>query len=103
MRNRNWLMSNNQQRRIFGGLTTPSRPKMPLRLGLWLCAVIAIALLLSLGGCASQSTVPCQAPVMPPVPELSEPMPPISYSLSVQSSLQTWREKLTGTPATLKP
>jgi hypothetical protein len=31
---------------------------------------------------------------------LSEPMPAVSYSLSAQQRIQTWRQSLTGTPAT---
>ena len=100
MQNRNWLKSNSQQRRIFGGLITRSpRKEQPLP-ARWLCAVILIALFLSLSGCASRSPVVCPEPVMPAMPALSEPIPPVSYSLNVQRSLQTWREKLTATPVT---
>lgn len=103
MQNRNWLTSNRQQRRIFGGSTTPLRRKVGRLLEPWVFGVIVILLVLSLTACAPLPPVPCQAPVMPAPPELSQPLPEISYSLNVQQKLQTWREKLTGTPATLKP
>ena len=94
MQNRNWLMSNNQQRRIFGGLTTPSRPKPERPIAPWLCVLIVIALLLSLGGCATQSTVPCkpQAPIQ--LPALSEPLPSVTYSQSWAALEQSLRKKL---------
>ena len=99
MQNRNWLKSNSAQRRIFGGWTTPSKRKEPPLPAPWLCALIVIVLILSLSGCATRSQI-CPEPALPPVPALSEPIPPVSYSLNVQRSLQTWREKLTATPVT---
>lgn len=103
MQNRNWLKSNNQQRRIFGGLITRSprnEPPLPAR---WLCAVIVIVLILNLSGCASRSSVICQDPVMPQPPALSEPIPPVSFSLSVQRLLSKWEAALIGMPTTPKP
>ena len=95
MRNRNWLMFNSQQRRIFGGLTTRLLRKMPQLPAPWVFGVIAIALLLSLGGCASPSPVPCkpQAPIQ--LPALSEPLPSVTYSQSWAALEQSLRKKLT--------
>ncbi len=103
MKNRNWLKSNSAQRRILGGLITRSpRKEQPLP-ARWLCAVILIALFLSLSGCASRSPVLCPEPVMPLAPALSEPIPPESYSLVVQRLLSKWEAALIGTPQTPKP
>ena len=100
MQNRNWLKSNSQQRRLFAGLTMLLRLKINPLLALRHYAVILMALALSLTGCASRSPALCQEQVLPAMPALSEPIPPVSYSLNVQRSLQTWREKLTATPVT---
>ena len=103
MQNRNWFKSNSAQRRIFGGWTTPSKRKEPPLPAPWLCAVILIALVLSLSGCATRSPVLCPEPVLPPMPALSEPIPPVSYSLRAQQSFKQWQELLIGTPQTPKP
>ena len=100
MQNRNWLKSNSQQRRLFAGLTMLLRLKINPLLALRHYAVILMALALSLTGCASRSPALCQEQVLPAMPALSQPIPPVSYSLNVQRSLQTWREKLTATPVT---
>ena len=68
-------------------------PKLP--------AVMPMLLVLSLTGCATPSPQPVAVcPANPPPPALSEPMPAVSYSLSAQQRIQTWRQSLTGTPAT---
>ena len=102
MQNRNWFKSNSQQRRILGGWTTPSKRKESPLPAPWLCAVILIALVLSLSACASRSPVVCPEPVMPLAPALSEPIPPESYSLVVQRLLSKWEAALIGTPQTPK-
>lgn len=64
-------------------------------------AMMLIALALSSTGCASNSVPPvADCPANPPAPALSQPMPAVSYSLSVQASFKAWREKLTGTQPT---
>lgn len=77
--------------------TTPKRnapaPFKPRRLML-------PALVLSLTGCATSSPPVCPPPVLPPAPVLLQPIPPVSYSLSVQRSLQDWQKRLTATPPT---
>lgn len=102
MQNRNWLKSNSAQRRIFGGWTTPSKRKEPPLPAPWLCAVILIALVLSLSGCATRSPVLCPEPVLPLAPALSEPIPPESYSLFVQRLLSKWEASLTESTQTGK-
>ena len=64
-------------------------------------ALMLTALAASLIGCATPSAPPqAVCPANPPPPALSEPMPAVSYSLSAQQRIQTWRQSLTGTPAT---
>lgn len=76
-------------------------PKLPLKPAPWLRAVMPMLLALSLIGCATPSPQPVVVcPANPPPPALSEPMPAVSYSLSAQQRIQTWRQSLTGTPAT---
>lgn len=68
-------------------------PKLP--------AVMLTLLVLSLTGCATTSAPPVVVcPANPPPPALSEPMPAVSYSLSAQQRIQTWRQSLTATPTT---
>ena len=68
-------------------------PKLP--------AVMLTLLVLSLTGCAAPSVSPLAVcPANPPPPALSEPMPAVSYSLSAQQRIQTWRQSLTATPQT---
>lgn len=100
MQNRNWLMSDSQQRQLFAGWITSSLHKIKQLLGLLACAVIWTALALSLTGCATRSVPPCPELVLPQPPALSEPIPPESYSLRVQRSFKTWQEKLIATPVT---
>ena len=67
----------------------------------WLRAVMLMPLVLSLIGCATPSPQPVAVcPANPPPPALSEPMPRETYSASAQQRIQTWRQSLTGTPAT---
>lgn len=103
MQNRNWLKSNSQQRHLFAGLITSSSHKMKRLLALFGCAVIWMALGMNLIGCATRSTVICPEPVIPAMPALSEPIPPVSYSLRAQQSFKAWQERLIGTPTTPKP
>ncbi len=66
-----------------------------------LLVLTLILLGLALLGCATPSApAPCVCPAIPPAPALSEPIPSVSYSLNAAGLIKTWREKLTGTPAT---
>jgi len=102
MQNRNWLKSNSQQRRLFAGLTMLLRLKINPLLALRHYAVILMALALSLTGCASRSPALCQEQVLPAMPALSQPIPPVSYSLRVQQSLSKWEALLTESTQTGK-
>ena len=67
----------------------------------WLRAVMPTLLAASLTACATTSQPPVAVcPANPPPPALSEPMPAVSYSLSAQQRIQSWRQSLTGTPQT---
>ena len=64
-------------------------------------ALMLTALAASLIGCATPSAPPqVVCPANPPPPALSEPMPQETYSASAQQRIQSWRQSLTGTPAT---
>ena len=64
-------------------------------------AVMLTALVLSSTGCATPSAPPVAVcPANPQPPALSEPMLAVSYSLSAQQRIQTWRQSLTATPTT---
>ena len=94
MINRNWLKSNSQQRRLFAGRTTSFLRKWMPPPEMWGCAAILIMLALSLTGCAHNSPSPCPEQKLPPAPALSEPIPPVSYSLRAQRSLSKWEASL---------
>ena len=100
MINRNWLKSNSQQRRLFAGRTTSFLRKWMPPPEMWGCAAILIMLALSLTGCAHNSPSPCPEQKLPPVPALTEPIPPESYSLRAQQSFKAWQERLIATPVT---
>ena len=64
-------------------------------------AVMLTALVVSLTGCATTSAPPVAVrSANPPAPALSEPMPPVSYSLSAQERIKGWRKSLTGSTPT---
>ncbi len=67
------------------------------------CVLTLLPLALSLHGCAQ---LPVQPPALPeaiPKPALTQPLPSVSYSISVQQSLQSWEQRLTGTSRTSAP
>lgn len=75
--------------------------KLPPRPAPWLLAAMPMLLVLSLTGCATPPAPPVAVcPANPPPPALSEPIPAVSYSLSAQQRIQSWRQSLTGTPQT---
>ena len=76
-------------------------PKLPPKHAPKLPAAMLMPLVLSLTGCATPPAPPVAVcPANPPPPALSEPMPRETYSASAQQRIQTWRQSLTGTPAT---
>ena len=72
-----------------------------------LFAPMLMALALSLTGCALQPRaappLAVMCPANPAPPQISQPLPKESYSLSVQRRLQNWRERLEATPPMSKP
>lgn len=73
---------------------------MPRELVKLLPVTILLLLALSLTSCAAPSPSLQDAPVLPPAPALSEPIPSETYSASAQRLIKSWLEKLTGTPPT---
>lgn len=73
----------------------------------WDAALIYGALLttvvLPLSGCHTQPIKPCERPAPVTMPALSEPLPPVNYSLSVQRNIEAWEKRLRATSATSKP
>ena len=70
--------------------------KLKLKLKKTLLPLLLLPVLLT--GCGA--TLPACEPVSQPLPappSISTQLPPVSYSLSAAESLQTWRQKLTGT------
>lgn len=64
-------------------------------------AALLLLCALSVMGCATTSQNSASVlPVIPARPELSEPMPSQSYSISAQELLKTWRAKLKAMPTT---
>lgn len=72
-------------------------------LALWCFASLLMMLVVSLTACASQPTQPCEHPVNPQPPALTEPLPSVDYSISVRESFKRWQSVLTGMSATSKP
>ena len=76
-------------------------PKLPPKPAPFPRVVMPMLLAASLTACATTSQPPVAVcPANPPPPALSEPMPQETYSASAQQRIQTWRQSLTGTPAT---
>lgn len=78
------------------------KPKMTPRNAPRLPVLMPLLLVLSLSACApclprAPDPLPAQ---IPPPPVLSEPMPAVSYSLSAQALLQSWRARLTDSTPT---
>lgn len=65
-----------------------------------LLLLLPVALLTA---CAHNSPAPSVSPVLPPPPSLSTPLPPVSYSLSVEQKLRNWQQRLTATQMMSEP
>ena len=61
------------------------------------------AVVLLLSGCHTPPIKPCERPAPVTMPALSEPLPPVNYSLSVQRNIEAWEKRLRATSATSKP
>lgn len=67
------------------------------------CALTLLALGALLTGCAQLPTVPCRLPEPVTMPVLSQPLPPVSYSISAGQSIKRWEKSLTDMFPTSKP
>ena len=65
-------------------------------------ALMLLPLSLSLGGCATQAPKPCEPLPVVSRPALQYPLPTISYSLTAQERIETWRLKLMSTSSTFE-
>jgi hypothetical protein len=69
-----------------------------------LCAVMLMALVALLSGCASSlpiSAVEC--PALPTMPSVSEPIPSQTYSTSAKKNIEAWLKRLTDLEVSGKP
>ena len=66
--------------------------------------LLLLALAASATACASNCPMPSsELPALPPPPLQSTQQPPVSYSLSAETKLQNWRQKLTATQMMQQP
>ena len=98
-----WMLNDGPQPRLYAIRKRSLLRKVKRHAGLLICAGTLLALGLLLTGCAPQPIRPCET--QPPVsmPALSEPLPSVSYSISVGQRIKNWGLSLTGTPQTSKP
>lgn len=103
MLNRNWLMSDRQQR--LARKCSASQPALSA-MGLTarsLSVLLLLALVLLLSACPGPLVRPCVTP--PPVsePALTEPLPLVDYSLTAKETTSKRQQKLDAMHLTLKP
>ena len=63
-------------------------------------ALMLLPASLVLSGCATQAPKPCEPLPVVSRPALQYPLPTISYSLTAQERIETWRLKLMSTSST---
>jgi len=66
-------------------------------------AWMLLPLSLLLTACAAPLPVTCRQPEMIPMPALTEPLPPVSYSLSAVRAIQRWQAAVIDMSVTSKP
>ena len=103
MYNRHWLTSDWQQRRLSAVRITSSRRRVQRLAVRLIFGAMLMAAVLHLSACHSLPTQPCEPPVLPTMPALTEPLPSVSYSISVGQRIRSWAKELTDTPATSRP
>lgn len=103
MLNRNWLTSDWQQRRGCAVRNRSLLRKTKLKLALAFFAWMLLGAALLLTGCATTSCEPAPKQPLPSMPALSEPIPSVSYSISVGQRIKNWGLSLTGTQTMSKP
>lgn len=67
------------------------------------CGLMLLSLGSLLTGCAQLPTAPSRLPGPVTMPVLSQPLPPVSYSISAQESIRSWQKKLTDMYQTSEP
>jgi hypothetical protein len=97
------LTSDYQQRHPSAVRMTSSRRKALLLAVRSLFGATLLVLVLTLSACHTLPQQPCERPVLPMPPALSEPLPSVSYSISAGLRIKSWANALTGTQTTLKP
>ena len=103
MQNRNWLMSEYQQRQRYDDLITWQLLKTKLRLDrlFWFATLLLLALLLT--SCGHNPPQPCSAQTLPSPPALRESIPSVSYSIRAQESFKAYQGLLTPMFPTSQP
>lgn len=98
-----WMLNAGPQPRLYAIRKRSLLRKVKRHAALLICAGMLLAVVLLLSGCHHQPIKPCETPQLPTQPALSEPLPSVSYSISVGQRIKNWGLSLTGTPQTLKP
>lgn len=103
MLNRNWLMSDRQQRTARSCSASPRRPSATGLSARSLFVLLLLVLVVPLSGCPGPLIRPCVTP--PPVsePALTEPLPLVDYSLTAKETTLKRQQKLDAMHLTLKP
>ena len=84
--------------------TTLFRKHKLLRLSVRISfALMLLALVISLTGCATPSLGPCEMPPLPKPPALTEQLPSVSYSLQWKKLVQDSQKRLDDMQMTLPP
>lgn len=76
--------------------------KTPPARGMSVCGLMLMLLGALLSGCHHQPTQPCDLPAPVLMPALSQPLPPVNYSINVRDNIKTWEQRLTDTSTTSK-
>lgn len=103
MSNNNWQTKEHLRAQLFAASIQCPKPKVTQRLVWTACVVVLGLLVMSLTGCGWPPKRPCEPLALPSMPALQQPLPTVDYSISAGQSIKSWAQKLTGTPATLKP
>ena len=76
--------------------------KTPRALGMSVCGLMLMLPGALLSGCHHLPTQPCDLPAPVSMPALSQPLPPVNYSISARDSIKSWAKTLTDTSTTSK-
>ena len=103
MQNRNWLMSEYQQRQRYDDLIMWSSLKARLRLDRLFWFVMLLLLALLSASCGHNPPQPCVAQTLPSPPALRESIPSVSYSIRAVESFKAYQGLLTPMFPTSQP